>query len=131
MLALFVSAAVVAVERFINKRRLKIHEVLRDVGWLTLLFAFIEFSYLFIVEGGTLVYGAAMRPLWHTEWPVFKSLLLESGVGVFLILTSVWLEQAGIATLLRMPPRRPPPRPRLAPAEPKDASPASKCDVEW
>jgi hypothetical protein len=131
MLALFVSAAVVAVERFINKRRLKMHEVLRDVGWLTLLFAFIEFSYLFIVESGTLVYGAAMRPLWHTEWHVFRSLLLESGVGVFLILTSVWLEQAGVAALLRMPPKRPPPRLRPAPAEPKDAPPASKCDVEW
>ena len=131
MLALFVSIAAVAVERFINRRRLKIYEVLRDVGWLTLVFVATEFAYLFIVESGTLVYGSAMRGLWYTEWAVFKDVLFEAGVAVFLILTSIWLEQAGIAEL-RM--RRPLPRFRLTPppaAKPKAPQAADKCDVEW
>jgi len=129
MLALFVSIAVVAVERFINKRRLKPHEILRDVGWLTLVFALIEFAYLFIVETATLNFGSVVRALWYTEWPVFKSLLFESGIGIFLILTSVWLEQAGI-TELRVPPRAP----RRLPLKPRGAAlptPENKCDVEW
>jgi hypothetical protein len=128
MLALFISATVVAVERFINRKRLKIHEIMRDVGWLTLLFALIEFAYLFIVESGTLAYGSAMRPLWYTEWSVFKDLFVEAAVGVFLILSSVWLEQAGITSLrisLRRP-RLPLPHPSPAPT-----SAVSKCDVEW
>jgi hypothetical protein len=132
MLALFVSVTAVAVERFINRRRLRIYEVLRDVGWLTLVFALIEFAYLFVVEGGTLAYGAAMRGLWYTEWGVFKDLLFEAAVAVLLILTSVWLEQAGIAEL-RM--RRPLPRFRLTlsppVAKPKAPLAADKCDVEW
>jgi len=127
MLALFVSIAAVAVERFINRRRLRIYEVLRDVGWLTLVFALIEFAYLFVVEGGTLVYGNAMRPLWHTEADVFKSLLFETGVGVFLILASVWLEQSGITELrIRLPAPRLPTR-----AKQPVATAAAKCDVEW
>jgi len=129
MLALFISATVVAVERFINRRRLKSHEILRDVGWLTLIFALIEFAYLFIVESGTLAYGSAMRPLWYTEWGVFKSLFFEAAVAVFLILTSVWIEQAGI-TELRIGLRRP--VLRLPATRPKATPPAaSKCDVEW
>ena len=128
MLALFISATVVAMERFVNKRRLKSHEILRDVGWLTLVFALIEFAYLFVVESGTLLYGSAMRPLWYTESYVFKSLFFEAAVAVFLILTSVWLEQAGITSLPRL--RRP--VLRLPAAKPKVAPPAaSKCDVEW
>jgi hypothetical protein len=128
MLALFISIVVVAVERFINRRRLKVYEIVRDVGWLTLLFALIEFAYLFIVESGTLAYGSAMRSLWHTEVAVFKSLLFEAGVAVFLILASVWLEQAGIAEL-RLRWSRPA---KLRPtAESKAAPPVSKCDVEW
>jgi hypothetical protein len=124
MLALFISAAVVAVERFINRRRLKVHEILRDVGWLALLFALIEFAYLFIVEAGTLAYSSAMMPLWYTEWAVFKSLLFEAAVAVFLILASIWIEQSGISEL-RMLPRPAAPR-RLQTAHLVD-----KCDVEW
>jgi len=134
MLALFVSISVVVVERFINRRRLKPHEVMRDVGWLTLVFAAMEFAYLFIVESGTLLYGSAMRPLWYTEWYVFRSLLFEAAVAVFLILASVWIESAGI-TELRIPLRRSAPRlPLLTLPKPKDKSPttsAAKCDVEW
>ena len=127
MLALFISATVVAVERFVNKRRLKLHEILRDVGWLTLIFALIEFAYLFIVESGTLAYGSAMRPLWYTEWHVFKSLFFEVAVAVFLILASVWLEQAGIAELRVGWLRRP------VLHRPRATSPisAAECDVEW
>jgi len=130
MLALFISATVVAVERFINRRRLKIHEVLRDVGWLTLIFAFVEFAWLFVVETGTLAYGSAMRPFWYIEWGVFKALLFEAAVGVLLILVSVWLEQAG----LRMPLKLSTPRLLLPPAKSRETPPASataKCDVEW
>jgi len=132
MLALFISATVVAVERFVNKRRLKLHEILRDVGWLTLIFALIEFAYLFIVESGTLAYGSAMRPLWYTEWYVFRSLFFEAAVAVFLILTSVWVEQAGIFTSL--PRLRRPVLRLLAVAKPRAVSTpvaTNKCDVEW
>jgi hypothetical protein len=125
MLALFVSITAVAVERFVNKRRLKLHEILRDVGWLTLVFALIEFAYLFIVESGTLAYGSAMRPLWYTESYVFKSLFFEAAVAVFLILASVWIEQAGITLLPQL--RRPVlHRPKATPP-----TSAAKCDVEW
>jgi hypothetical protein len=134
MLALFISVAVVAVERFINKRRVKLHEILRDVGWLTLVFAFIEFAYLFVVESGTLAFGTAMRPFWYTEWPAFKDLLFEAAVAVFLILSSVWLEQAGI-TELRISLRQHIPHLLSPTVKPKaTAAPsvsASKCDVEW
>ena len=92
-----------------------------------MIFALIEFAYLFIVESGTLLYGSAMRPLWYTEWYVFRSLFFEAAVAVFLILTSVWLEQAGITELRVGRLRRPVLR---LPA--KVAPPAtSKCDVEW
>lgn len=114
-------------ERFINRRSLKIHEILRDVGWLTLVFALIEFAYLMFVETATLNFGSAVSPLWRTEWPLFKTLFLEVAVGVMLVLTSVWLEQAGIT---EMPQRR---RPLLR-AQSKslnDTSAAPKCDVEW
>jgi hypothetical protein len=119
MLALFVSAAAVAVERFLNRRRLRVHEVLKDVGWLTLVFALIEFAYLFVVEAATLNYKSAVRPLWYTEWPVFRDLMLEAGVAVFLILASIWLEAAGITSLPRL--RR----------TPRPSTPAPRCDVEW
>ena len=131
MLARFISATVVAVERFVNKRRLKLHEILRDVGWLTLIFALIEFAYLFIVESGTLAYGSAMRPLWYTEWDVFKSLFFEAAVAVFLILMSVWIEQAGIMLLPRL--RRPVMRLPVVARSRTVSTPAvaNKCDVEW
>jgi len=130
MMAAFIAAAAVAVERFMNRRRLKIHEVLADVGWLTLIFAAIEFAYLFFVEALTLNYGSAARALWYTEWPVFKNLLLDAAVGVLMIFTSVWLESAGVRITLRRPPlprqpaaRRPPP--------PAQKAQDSKCDIEW
>jgi hypothetical protein len=129
MLALFISVAVVAVERFINRRRLKPYEILRDVGWLTLVFAFIEFAYLFVVESGTLAYGSAMKPLWYTEWSVFKDVMVDAAVGVFLILTSVWIEQAGIFTSL--PRLRRPVLSLPVVAKPRAAPVANKCDVEW
>jgi len=130
MLALFISATVVAVERFINRRRLKPHEILRDVGWLTLIFALIEFAWLYVVETGTLAYGSVMRPFWYIEWGVFKALLFEAAVGVLLILVSVWLEQAGV-TELRMPLKLSTPRLLLPPAKPRETSATAKCDVEW
>jgi hypothetical protein len=131
MLALFISAAVVAVERFINKRRLKLHEVLSDVGWLTLIIALIEFAYLFFVETATLNFGSAVRPLWYTEWRVFKALLLEAAVGVMLILTSLWLESAGLHIELKKPtPRLSAPTVRVE-AQPDASVQATKCDVEW
>ena len=107
MMAVFIALTAVAVERYINRRRLRLHEVLADVGWLTLVFAFIEFAYLFFAEAFTLNYGTAARPLWYTEWPAFKNLLLDAAVGVFLILTSVWIEAAGIRIELRRPQLRP------------------------
>jgi hypothetical protein len=103
MMAVFIALAAVAVERLINRRRLKLYEVLADVGWLTLIFAAIEFAYLFIVETLTLSYGSVVMPLWYTEWSVFKALMLDAAIGVFLILASVWLESAGIRIELRRP----------------------------
>jgi len=136
MMAVFIAAAVVAVERFINRRRLKIHEVLADVGWLALIFAAIEFAYLFFVEAFTLNYGSAARALWYTEWPVFKSLLLDASVSVLLIFTSVWLESAGVRVELKPPqlhrvtatrgvPRQTPP------PQSRQEVVASACDIEW
>ncbi len=136
MMALFIAITAVAVERFINKRRLKVHEVLADVGWLTLIFALIEFAWLYIVEAGTLAYGSAMRLFWYIEWAVFKHLMFEAAVGVFLILVAVWLESAGLRIELRRPSvkmlsalgsRRPDaPRRQLA-ASKTD----KKCNIEW
>jgi len=136
MMALFISATVVAVERFINRRRLRLHEVLRDVGWLTLIFAFIEFAYLFIVETATVSYGSAMRPFWYTEWGVFKDLFVSAAVGVFLILASVWIESTGITslpwlrrpTVLQLPAAKT--KTTSAPPAPTSAT-AAECDVEW
>jgi len=134
MLALLVSITAVAVERYINRRRLRVYEVLRDVGWFTLGFALIEFSYLFVVEALTYGYGSVARPFWYTEVWVFKNLLLDAAIGVLLVLTSVWLEQLGI-TKLRIPLRRAPPRlPLLTLPKPRKTpvqTSASKCDVEW
>jgi hypothetical protein len=133
MMAVFVAIAAVAVERLINRRRLKLHEVLADVGWLTLIFAAIEFAYLFFVEAATLNYRSAVSPLWYTEWGTFKNLLLDAAIGVMLIFASVWLESAGIE--LR--------RPRLSMGgvklmkEPKAGSNKlqkrqnEKCNIEW
>jgi hypothetical protein len=139
-MALVIAVTAVAVERFINKRRIKLHEVLADVGWLTLLFAFIEFAYLFVVEALTLNFGALARPLWHTEWGVFKALLLEAAVGALLILTSVWIESAGVRVELRRPSRfavaarralkPPPPQGRQEGADTAGTQ-RSKCDIEW
>ncbi|MFZ8811338.1 MAG: hypothetical protein ACO2PN_24945 [Pyrobaculum sp.] len=132
MMALFIAAAAVAVERFINRRRLRLHEMLSDVGWLALLFVAIEFAYLFFVETLTLNYGALARSLWYTEWPVFKALLLEAAVAVMLIFTSLWLESAGLRIELRRPSL-----PRLFAARPpKSAGDVEKaqdrrCDIEW
>jgi hypothetical protein len=139
MMALFIAAAAVAVERLINRRRLRLHEVLSDVGWLTLIFALIEFAWLYVVEAATLSYGAAVRPLWYTEWPVFKSLMFDAAAGVLLILTSVWLEAAGVRVELR--------RPRVARVtavthgrqegagtagtKPQSQLGQKKCDIEW
>ncbi len=140
MMALFIAVTAVAVERFIKRRRLMLHEVLADVGWLTLLFAFIEVAYLKFVEALTLNYGAAARALWYTEWWVFKDLLLNVAIAVMLIFTSLWIEAAGIRVELRRPQlakvtavtrgavMRPPPSP-----PPTDAAPETrrKCDIEW
>jgi hypothetical protein len=132
MMAFLAAVAAAAVERFINKRRLKLHEVLSDLGWLTLIFALIEFAYLFVVESGTLAYGSAVRPLWYTEWAVFKDLFFNAAVGVLLILTSVWLESAG----LRIELRRPAPRPATAAAVRLKVGGGKmrrggRCDIEW
>ena len=130
MMAIFIALAAVAVERFINKRRLKLHEVLADVGWLTLIFAFIEFAYLFIVEAVTVSCKSAVRPLWYTEWPVFKDLFLDAAVGVFLILASLWLESAGLRIELRRPAvRRPTAAVRLKSG--RRAEGGGRCDIEW
>ena len=128
MMALLIAITAVAVERFINRRRLKLHEVLADVGWLALLFALIEFAYLFFVETLTLSFGSVARPLWYTVWPVFKSLMLEVAVGVLLILTSVWLESAGVRIELRRPALR---RPAAAPPRQQEKKTELKCDIEW
>ncbi len=132
MMALFIALAAVAVERFINRRRLRLHEVLSDVGWLTLLFALIQFAYLMVVETLTLNYGVAARPLWYTVWPAFKGLMLETAVAVLLILASVWLDVAGLHIELR--------RPQLAKVtavtrgavkQQSPLAPGRKCDIEW
>ena len=136
MMALFIAATAVAMERYINRRRMKLHEVLADLGWLSLLFAFIEFGYLYFVETLTLNYGSAARTLWPTEWPVFKSLLLDVAVSVLLIFTSVWLESAGVRVELRRPqlhrvtatrgvPRQPPP------PQSRQGVAVAACDIEW
>jgi len=139
-MAVFVAITAVAVERYINKRRLRLHEVLADVGWLTLVFAFIEFAYLFFVETFTLGYGGLARPLWYTEWSVFKNLMLDAAVGVLLIFASVWIESAGLRIELRRPRLR---RVTVATgglvkSPPKQAPDATavtaeekKCDIEW
>ena len=127
MMAVFIALAAVAVERLINKRRLKLYEVLADVGWLTLIFALIEFSYLFIAETFTMNYGAAARLLWYTVWPAFKNLMLDAAIGVFLILTSVWIESAGAHIELRRPKARPITR---RPGGRREAG-GKKCDIEW
>jgi hypothetical protein len=81
------------------------------------------------VETFTLNYGAAARPLWYTEWPIFKNLMLDAAVGVLLIFASVWLESAGLRIELR--------RPRLRPIAKRPAAGAKwrqetkKCDIEW
>ena len=135
MMAVFVALAVVAVERFINRRRLRLYEVLSDVGWLTLIFALIEFAYLFVVEAGTLAYGSAMRPFWYTVWPLFKILMFEAAIGVFLILASVWMESAGIRVEFRRPRLRAAVAARDAPQDrqklQKRGLPQKRCDIEW
>jgi len=136
MMALFIATAVVTVERFINRRRLKIHEVLADLGWLSLLFAFIEFGYLYFVETLTLNYGSAARALWPTEWPVFKSLLLDASVSVLLIFTSLWLESAGVRVELRRPQMRRVTATRSVPRQPpppqsRQGATVATCDIEW
>jgi len=132
MMAVFIALTAVAVERFINKRRLKLHEVLTDAGWLTLIFAFIEFAYLFIVETATVSYGSAVRPLWYTEWGVFKDFFVSAAVGVFLILVSVWLESAGVRIELKRPAVRPAAvvaRPKASGGAPQQK--AGRCNIEW
>jgi hypothetical protein len=108
------------------------------------MFALIEFAYLFVVEAGTLAYGSAMRPFWYTEWPLFKGLMFEAAVGVLLILTSVWIESAGVRVELRRPQLRrlagatavtdgvvkPPPKPTQK-AQEKPSVTAGTCDIEW
>jgi hypothetical protein len=135
MMALFVAIVAVAVERLINKRRLKVHEVLADVGWLALIFAFIEFAYLMFVETLTVSHKDVARSLWYTEWFVFKDLFLSVATAVMLIFASLWLESAGVRIELKRPslPRRPATR---LPPPPKSSSDTSKtqnrkCDIEW
>ena len=129
MMAVFVALTAVAVERYINRRRLKLHEVLADVGWWTLIFAAIEYGYLMFVEAFTLNYGATARPLWYTEWGVFKDFLLSAAVGVLLIFTSVWLESAGLRIELRRPQLRPIARRPATGAKRRQET--KKCDIEW
>lgn len=126
MIAVFIATAAVAVERFVNRRRLKVHEVVADVGWLTLVFAGIEFAYLFVVEAATLNYGSVARPLWYTEWGVFKDLLLEASVGVLLILTSVFLESTGIE--LKRPEAKETQKEKKVPSK---LQKSDKCNIEW
>ncbi len=143
MMALLIATAVVVVERYINRRRLRLYEVLLDVGWLTLLFALIQLAYLMVVETLTLNYGSAVRPLWYTETPIFKGLLLEAAVAVLLILTSVWLDAAGIRVELRrprlatavmrgkLPPWETPKVTAGTKAEDTAGTARKKCDIEW
>ena len=129
MMALFIALTAVAVERLINRRRLRLHEVLADVGWLTLIFAAIEFAYLSVVETLTISHKDLARPLWHTEWGVFKDFLLSVATAVLLIFTSLWLENAGLRIELR--------RPRLQsvgikqPLRRGSLAQQKKCDIEW
>jgi hypothetical protein len=138
MMAVFVAITAVAVERYINKRRLRLHEVLADVGWWTLIFAAIEFGYLMFVEAFTLNFGAAARLLWYTEWSVFKNLMLDAAVGVLLIFASVWLESAGIRIELRRPQLRAGVTAVTAGVKPPQEAPDAtavtrreRCDIEW
>ena len=128
MMAVFIALAAVAVERLINKRRLKLYEVLADVGWLALIFALIEFAYLFFVETFTLNYGTAARLLWYTVWPAFKALMLDAAVAVLLIFTSLWIESAGSHIELRRPQVAARRRPATG-AKRREAK--EKCDIEW
>ena len=128
MMAVFIALAAVAVERLINKRRLKLYEVLADVGWLALIFALIEFAYLFFVETFTLNYGSVARLLWYTVWPAFKALMLDAAIAVLLIFTSLWIESAGSHIELR----RPQVATRRRPATgAKRRETKEKCDIEW
>jgi hypothetical protein len=129
MMALFIAVTAVIVERYISRRRLMLHEVLADVGWLTLVFALIEFAYLFFVEALTYSHGSVARPLWYTEVWVFKDLFLNAAVGVFLILASVWIESAGIRLELRLPRLRM--RNIIKQPEQKKEIPQKRCDIEW
>ena len=134
MMAVFIALTAVAVERLINRRRLRLHEVLADVGWLTLIFAAIEFAYLFFVETLTLNYGAVARPLWYTAWPAFKSLMLDAAIAVFLIFTSLWIEAADSHIELRRPRLRrvtAVERPQEAPDVTAVVAEEKKCDIEW
>ena len=135
MMALFIAITAVAVERLISRRRLMLHEVLADVGWLTLIFALIEFAYLFFVETLTISHKDLARPLWYTVWPVFKDLFLNVAVAVVLILTSVWLESAGVRVELRRPrPLRRAATVARAVKPPKalaETQQQQKCDIEW
>jgi len=130
MMAVFVALTAVAVERYINRRRLKLHEVLADVGWLALIFAFIEFAYLFFVETFTLNFGTAARLLWYTVWPAFKSIMLDAAIAVFLIFTSLWIESAGAHVELRRPQVRLVAR-RRPETGAKRRETKEKCDIEW
>jgi hypothetical protein len=80
---------------------------------------------LFFVETLTLNYGSAARPLWYTEWPVFKNLMLDAAVGVLLIFTSLWIESAGVRLELRQP------KLRLATKQMRRGVEEKKCDIEW
>jgi len=121
MLGFFLALSVVAVERYLTRKRLALHEILRDAGWLTLLFAGIEFAYLFFAEAATLNYAGAVAPLWHTEWGVFRDVFVEAALGAMLVLLSVFVEHAvGDVKISRERFFRAPARRRTA-----------VCDVEW
>jgi hypothetical protein len=123
MLGFFISLTVVAVERFLTRKRLALHEILRDVGWLTILFAAIEFAYLFFVEAATLNYHSAAAPLWGTEWSVFRDVFAEAALGVMTVLLSVFVEHSvGEVKLTKE-------RFFRAPARRRHTS--VRCDVEW
>jgi hypothetical protein len=131
VIALLIAVAVVAVERYVNRRRLALHEALADVGWLALLFAFIEFAYLMFVEALTLNYGALARPLWYTEWWALKDLLLSVATAVMLILTSAWMESAGIRVELRRPRATAVARGAAVRQSPPKSQRDKACDIEW
>jgi hypothetical protein len=137
MMAVFIALTAVAVERYINRRRLRLHEVLADVGWLTLIFVAIEFGYLAFVEAFTLNYGTAARLLWYTVWPAFKSLMLDAAIAVFLIFTSLWMESAGSHIELRRPHQLRRVTAVAAIKPPQEAPDVTavtqreRCDIEW